>query len=125
MRVLIVDDDVRVRVGLVRLLSKRGFPTDQASSVAEARALLAEKPYEAALLDWQLSDGTGLDVCRIIRAEYPSIHVIMLTAREDGPDRLRAFDAGVDDYVVKQNVDIEEIGARLRAVSRRITQRTG
>jgi DNA-binding response OmpR family regulator len=119
MRILIVDDEVQIRVGLVRLLSKRGFPSDQASSVAEARALLGEKQYDAALLDWQLPDGTGLDVCRLIRAAYPSIHVIMLTARDESAERLRAFDAGVDDYLVKQSVDIEEIGARLRAVARR------
>jgi DNA-binding response OmpR family regulator len=119
LRILIVDDEVKIRVGLVRLLSKRGFPSDQASSVAEAKAMLAEKPYDAVLLDWQLADGTGLDVCRIIRQTYPSLHVIMLTARDESSDRLRAFDAGVDDYVVKQNVDMEEIGARLRAVARR------
>ena len=119
LRILIVDDEVKIRVGLVRLLSKRGFPSDQASSVAEAKAMLAEKPYDAALLDWQLTDGTGLDVCRVIRQIYPSMHVIMLTARDESSDRLRAFDAGVDDYVVKQNVDMEEIGARLRAVARR------
>ena len=121
LRILIVDDEVKIRVGLVRLLSKRGFPSDQASSVAEAKAMLAEKPYDAVLLDWQLSDGTGLDVCRVIRQLYPSLHVIMLTARDESSDRMRAFDAGVDDYLVKQNVDMEEIGARLRAVARRRT----
>ena len=121
LRILIVDDEVKIRVGLVRLLTKRGFPSDQASSVAEAKAMLAEKPYDAVLLDWQLSDGTGLDVCRIIRQLYPSLHVIMLTARDESSDRMRAFDAGVDDYLVKQNVDMEEIGARLRAVARRRT----
>ena len=121
LRILIVDDEVKIRVGLVRLLSKRGFPSDQASSVAEAKAMLADKPYDAVLLDWQLSDGTGLDVCRIIRQLHPSMHVIMLTARDEASDRMRAFDAGVDDYVVKQNVDMEEIGARLRAVARRRT----
>lgn len=121
LRILIVDDEVKIRVGLVRLLSKRGFPSDQASSVAEAKALLAEKPYDAVLLDWQLQDGTGLDVCRLIRQSHPAMHVIMLSARDEPSDRMRAFDAGVDDYVVKQNVDIEEIGARLRAVARRRT----
>jgi DNA-binding response OmpR family regulator len=124
MRILVVDDEVKLRVSLIRLLSKRGYASDQASSVAEARLLLAEKPYDVALLDWQLPDGTGLDVCRLIRAEYPSMHVMMLTAREESMDRLRAFDAGVDDYVVKQNVDMEEIGARLRAVARRKTPST-
>jgi DNA-binding response OmpR family regulator len=87
--------------------------------VAEARALLLERSYDAVLLDWQLPDGSGLDVCATIRARSREIHIIMLTARDSQTDRLRAFDAGVDDYVVKNDIDFEEIGARLRAVARR------
>lgn len=92
---------------------------EQAATVAEAKKLLAERAYDAVLLDWQLPDGTGLDVCKAIRASKNNdVHVIMFTGRAEHSDRLRAFDAGVDDYVVK-DVDIEEIGARLKAVARR------
>lgn len=119
MRVLIVDDEVRIRVGLVRLLARRGFTTDQAGTATEARELLSARAYDAVLLDWQLPDETGIDLCSFIRNVNPEAHVMMLTAREEPADRLRAFDAGVDDYVVKQHIDLEEIAVRLRAVARR------
>ena len=118
MRVLIVEDEVKLRVNLVRVLSRRAFTMEQAATVAEAKRLLSERPYDAVLLDWQLPDGSGLDVCTAIRATNRDVHIIMFTGRADHADRLRAFDAGVDDYVVK-DVDIEELGARLRAVARR------
>jgi DNA-binding response OmpR family regulator len=118
-RVLIIDDEIRIRVSLARVLSKRGFTMDQASTSSEARLLLAERSYDAVLLDWQLPDGAGIDLCALIRARSPAAHVIMLTARDDRIDRLRAFDAGVDDYVLKDDIDLEEIGARLRAAARR------
>lgn len=120
MRILIVDDEVRIRVSLVRVLTKRGFTMDQAATVNEARVLLAERSYDAVLLDWQLPDGDGIDLCALIRERCPTAHVIMLTGRGDRVDRLRAFDAGVDDYVLKLDIDIEEIGARLRAAARRL-----
>lgn len=119
MRVLIVDDEVRIRVGLVRVLTRRGFTMDQAGSASEAKGLLLERIYDAVLLDWQLPDETGIDLCSFIRTTHPDVHVMMLTAREEPSDRLRAFDAGIDDYVVKQHIDLEEIGVRLRAVARR------
>lgn len=119
MRILIVEDEVRLRVNLVRILSRRAFFMEQAATVAEAKALLLERSYDAVLLDWQLPDGSGLDVCTVIRARSREVHIIMLTGRDSQTDRLRAFDAGVDDYVVKNDVDFEEIGARLRAVARR------
>jgi DNA-binding response OmpR family regulator len=118
-RILIVEDEVRLRVNLVRILSRRAFVMEQAATVAEARALLLERSYDAVLLDWQLPDGSGLDVCATIRARSREVHIIMLTGRDSQTDRLRAFDAGVDDYVVKNDIDFEEIGARLRAVARR------
>jgi len=118
-RILIVEDEVRLRVNLVRVLSRRAFVMEQAATVAEAKKLFAERTYDAVLLDWQLPDGTGLDVCKAIRAsKNGDVHIIMFTGRAEHSDRLRAFDAGVDDYVVK-DVDIEEIGARLKAVARR------
>jgi len=120
MRVLIVDDEVRIRVGLVRLLARRGFTMDQAGTAAEARELLATREYDAILLDWQLPDESGVDLCAFIRSRSRFVHLVMLTAREEPSDRLRAFDAGVDDYVVKQHIDLDEIAVRLRAVMRKM-----
>jgi two-component system OmpR family response regulator len=119
LRVLIVDDEVRIRVNVARVLSKRGFLMDMAGNLAEAREMLDAQQYDAVLLDWQLPDGSGIELCPVIRAQHPMAHVLMLTARDEPRDRLRAFDAGADDYVIKQDIDFEEVGARLRAVSRR------
>jgi two-component system OmpR family response regulator len=92
---------------------------DQAANMAESTDLLNARPYDAVLLDWQLPDGSGIDLCKLIREVQPAAHIIMLTGRDEPADRLRAFDAGADDFVCKQRIDIEEIGARLRAVARR------
>jgi DNA-binding response OmpR family regulator len=123
-RILIVDDEVRIRVGIARVLTRRGFLLDQAANASETKELLNARQYDAVLLDWQLPDGSGLDLCTVIREVQPAAHVIMLTGRDDPADRLRAFDAGADDFVCKQSIDIEEIGARLRAVARRRTTPT-
>lgn len=120
-RVLMVDDEVRIRVGIARVLTRRGFLMDQAANVRETKELLSARKYDAVLLDWQLPDGNGLDLCSVIRDMQPGAHVIMLTGRDDPSDRLRAFDAGADDFVCKSDIDVEEIGARLRAVARRRT----
>ena len=119
MRILMVDDEVRIRVGIARVLTRRGFAMDQAATVHETKELLGARQYDAVLLDWQLPDGDGIDVCTAIRARSRDVHILMFTGRDEHASRLRAFDAGVDDYVVKSDVDIEEIGARLRAVARR------
>jgi len=104
---------------MVRVLSRRSFVMEQAATIAEAKKLLEERPYDAILLDWQLPDGSGLEIANMVRAQNRDVHIVMFTGRESHSDRLRAFDAGVDDYVVKHEIDIEEIGARLRAVARR------
>lgn len=92
---------------------------DQAGTAGEARELLSTRSYDAVLLDWQLPDETGIDLCAYIRTRAPETHVVMLTGRDEPTDRLRAFDAGIDDYVVKHHIDIEEVGVRLRAVARK------
>jgi len=120
-RILMVDDEVRIRVGIARVLTRRGFAMDQAATVHETKELLGARQYDAVLLDWQLPDGNGLELCGAIRDAQPGIHIIMLTGRDDPVDRLRAFDAGADDFVCKQDIDVEEIGARLRAVARKKT----
>ena len=125
LRVLIVEDELRIRIGVARVLSRRGFFMDQAGTVHDAKELLRLKQYDAVLLDWELPDGTGLDLCHFIRSSRLNVYVLMVTCRDNRSDRLRAFDAGADDYVVKQDIDIEEIGARLRAFARRLSSKAG
>ena len=77
-----------------------------------------EPAPDLVLLDWNLPDFTGLDICRRIRATGMTVPVLMLTGYDEVKDKVEALDAGVDDYLVKP-FSIEELLARLRALQRR------
>ena len=81
-------------------------------------ALRSEPGPDLVLLDWNLPDFTGLDICRRIRATGMTVPVLMLTGYDEVKDKVEALDAGVDDYLVKP-FSIEELLARLRALQRR------
>jgi two-component system OmpR family response regulator len=118
-RVLIVDDEIRIRLSVARVLSRRGFLLDMAATLAEAASHLEANVYDAILLDWQLPDGVGIEFLRVIRQRQPRTFVLIITGRDSSSDRLRAFDAGADDYVVKHDIDVEEVASRLLALERR------
>jgi two-component system response regulator RegX3 len=117
-RILIVEDDEATRYALSRALAAEGFAVDTAgdgeSGLAAARA---ESGYDVVVLDWSLPKLSGLDVCRIVRAESP-VPIIMLTARETEVDRVVGLEMGADDYVVKP-FSTKELVSRVRAQIRR------
>lgn len=119
-RILLVEDDARVREELTASLTQDGFEALQARTVGKARRLLAEEP-DLVLLDLGLPDGDGVDFCRSLRADGSSIPVIVLTARDAARDRISGLDAGADDYVVKP-FEMGEVLARIRSVLRRSRQ---
>ena len=82
-------------------------------------ALRGEPAPDLVLLDWNLPDFTGLDICRRIRSTGMTVPVLMLTGYDEVKDKVEALDAGVDDYLVKP-FSIEELLARLRALQRRV-----
>ncbi len=116
-RVLVVDDEPQILRGLRVVLRRAGFHVDVAASVAEALDALAVRPPDALVLDLILPDGTGVDVLRDLR-RWSSLPVLVLSAVGDERMKVRALDAGADDYVTKP-FGADELTARLRALLRR------
>jgi two-component system, OmpR family, response regulator MprA len=113
-----VDDEPSVRDALDRALRMDGYRVSLAADGAEALAALADSPPDAVVLDLLMPPPDGLEVCRRLRAAGDRIPVLMLTARDAVPDRVKGLDAGADDYLVKPFA-LEELSARLRALLRR------
>lgn len=118
MRILLAEDDALLGDGLRAGLRQRGFQVDWVRSGDVAERELRGQPYEAAVLDLGLPQMDGMDVLAAVRRAGICVPVLVLTARDAVPDRIRGLDAGADDYVVKP-VDLEELAARLRALVRR------
>jgi two-component system OmpR family response regulator/two-component system response regulator QseB len=118
MRILLAEDDVLLGDGLRAGLRQRGFRVDWVRSGDVAERELRGQPYEAAVLDLGLPRKDGMEVLAELRRAGISMPVLVLTARDAVPDRVRGLDAGADDYVIKP-VDLEELAARLRALVRR------
>lgn len=118
MRILLAEDDALLGDGLRAGLRQRGFQVDWVRSGDLAERELRAQPYEAAVLDLGLPQMDGMEVLATVRRAGICLPVLVLTARDAIPDRIRGLDAGADDYVVKP-VDLEELAARLRALVRR------
>jgi two-component system response regulator MprA len=117
-RILVVDDEPAVREAVDRALRLEGYDTDLARDGAEALDALAAHAPDALVLDVLMPHVDGLEVCRRLRAAGDRTPVLVLTARDGVPDRVRGLDAGADDYLVKPFA-LEELLARLRALLRR------
>lgn len=118
MRILLAEDDLLLGDGLKAGLKQLGFQVDWVRDGAAAERELRAQSYSAAVLDLGLPRKDGLDVLSAIRQSRLTIPVLVLTARDAVPDRIRGLDLGADDYVVKP-VDLNELAARLRALVRR------
>lgn len=117
MRLLLLEDDPLIGEGLRDWLTAEGHVVDWCSSLRDTLAM-ADEPFDALLVDWQLPDGSGLDWLRGRRQRGDRTPALMLTARDRVSQRIEGLDAGADDYLVKP-VAPEELSARLRAVARR------
>jgi two-component system OmpR family response regulator len=118
MRVLLVEDDVKLVRALRRGLEREGYAVDVASTGGEALSQASDADYAALILDVMLPGGDGFSVCEALRRGERWMPVLMLTARAEVGDRIRGLDAGADDYLVKP-FDFGELLARLRALIRR------
>ncbi|MDO8419981.1 MAG: winged helix-turn-helix domain-containing protein [Rubrivivax sp.] len=118
MRILLAEDDTLLGDGLRAGLRQRGFQVDWVRDGAAAERELRAEPYAAAVLDLGLPLLDGIDVLGAVRWAGVTLPVLVLTARDTVPDRVRGLDIGADDYVVKP-VDLDELAARLRALVRR------
>lgn len=118
MRILLVEDDLLLGDGLRAGLRQLGFEVDWVRRAEAAEQELRAQPYAATVLDLGLPDRDGMEVLAMARRAGIRTPVLVLTARDALPDRIRGLDAGADDYVIKP-VDLNELAARLRALVRR------
>jgi len=117
-RVLVVDDDPELREFLLGELAAEGYSGEAVASGQAALLALRQQEWDLVLLDWGLPDFCGVEVCERLRAGGSTTPVLMLTAHDDVPERVRALDAGADDYLTKP-FSIAELLARVRAQLRR------
>jgi two-component system, OmpR family, response regulator len=117
-RVLIVEDDAKLSAALRRGLRHEGLVADVAERGEDALWMAESTEFDAVLLDVMLPGMDGFETCRRLRADGVWTPIIMLTARDAVPDRVRGLDVGADDYLVKPFA-LDELLARLRALARR------
>jgi two-component system, OmpR family, KDP operon response regulator KdpE len=116
-RVLVVDDEPQIVRGLRVILTNAGYRVEEATTKQEALDSVSVRPPDALVLDLVLPDGSGIEVCEEIR-RWSQVPIVVLSAVGDEQQKVRALDAGADDYVTKP-FGSEELLARMRAVLRR------
>lgn len=126
MRLLVVEDEPDLADVIARGLRRDGHAVDVANRSVEADIKLRSAGYDLVVLDWNLPDGSGLQLCRdLVSGQLPTLEgdrprILMLTARDDVDDRVAGLDSGADDYLVKPFA-FAELSARVRSLIRRET----
>ncbi len=121
-KVLLVDDDVRLRQMLAEYLHRHGIDSEGASTAAAARRCLQRGHYDLIVLDLMLPDEDGISLCRDLRESRAAVPVIMLSAKGDDVDRIIGLEVGADDYLAKP-CNLRELVARIFTVLRRAGRR--
>jgi DNA-binding response OmpR family regulator len=116
-RILVVEDDERIRSSMRLALEEEGYDVDEAASGEEALDQFASQTPDITLIDLMLPGMDGFECCRAVRRQS-AVPIIMVTARTDTHDVVAGLEAGADDYVTKPFV-AKELGARIRALLRR------
>ena len=122
MRILLVEDDRALSLGIQHALEREGWRVDVLADGEQAAQVGLQGEHSLAILDLGLPRKSGMDVLRLWRAQGVAMPVLLLTARDDLADRVQGLDAGADDYLVKP-FDLPELLARLRALRRRAAGR--
>jgi DNA-binding response OmpR family regulator len=118
MRILVAEDDPGLRSVLVLGLEDHGYQVDAVERGDDAIDQLKFYEYDVAVIDWRMPGAEGIEVVRWARRHERPTALLMLTARDAPPDRIKGLDAGADDYLVKP-FDFGELLARVRALQRR------
>lgn len=121
MRILLVEDDIRIAKPLAEDLRHQNHVVDIATDGLEGWEYARSANYDLILLDLMLPKLDGISLCKRLRADRSHVLILMLTARDTTSDRVIGLDAGADDYLVKP-FELEELAARIRALSRRIPE---
>jgi len=117
-RILIVEDEVAIRTGLIDVFTYHGYQTAYAGEGAEGLRMALGGQYDLVLLDVMLPGMDGFRICQCIREQLPDQAVIMLTAKNDDEDIVRGLSLGADDYVSKP-FSVTQLVLRVQAVLRR------
>ncbi|WOE32428.1 MULTISPECIES: response regulator transcription factor [unclassified Acinetobacter] len=117
--ILMVEDHYELASTVYEFLEEHDFVVDHARNLTAAQTLLKQRPYHLLLLDINLPDGSGYDLCQWLRQDADlSLPVLMLTARDTLHDKLKGFHVGTDDYLVKP-FDFNELVMRIKALIKR------
>jgi DNA-binding response OmpR family regulator len=122
MRVLLVEDDPQLGDGLMVGLRQAGFAVDWVKDGVAADLALAGETFDLLVLDLGLPRLSGMDLLRRVRGRGQTLPVLILTARDATADKIAGLDSGADDYLVKP-IDLDELAARVRALTRRAAGR--
>lgn len=120
LKVLVVDDDARLRALLERYLSEQGFQVRSAANGEQMDRLLKRENFHLMILDLMLPGEDGLSICRRLRSAENMLPILMLTAKGDEIDRIVGLEVGADDYLPKP-FNPRELLARIKAILRRQT----
>lgn len=118
MRILIAEDDLNLGRGLVDLLALEGFQPLWTKDGPTALAALARQPFDFCILDVVMPGMDGFTLCRAIRADFPDLPLLFLTARGEEYEKVLGFECGADDYMVKP-FGTHELVARIKAIAKR------
>ena len=118
LKILVVDDDARLRALLQRFLEEQGYLVKAVADAEQMDRALGREIYSLMVLDLMLPGEDGLSICKRLRARENALPIIMLTAKGDDNDRISGLDAGADDYLPKP-FNPRELVARIKAVMRR------
>ena len=116
--VLLIEDTVNIAKILKYDLEQSGFSTTVFYDGNSAMQAINTIEYSVYILDWMLPDVTGIELCKLIRKNFPAVHIIMLTARSEELDKIEAFNEGADDYITKP-FSSRELIARIKAYLRK------
>ena len=117
-KIYYVEDDENIANEIVSYLNQKGYDAYSVNSMAEAKDIVKRRMPELMLIDWNLPDGTGENLCKLIRKEYPELPVIFITVKNAVNDIINAFKTGADDYITKP-FDLEILYSRINALLRR------
>jgi two-component system KDP operon response regulator KdpE len=120
-RILVVDDELAIQRALNATLTAAGYDVQVVGTCADALTQIALRPPDVVILDLLLPDGSGHDVCRDVRT-WSNVPILLVSAVGDETEKVKALDAGADDYVTKP-FGIDELLARVRAMLRRAVDR--
>ncbi len=122
MRLLVVEDDFDVAEGVSIALKRAGYQVEIAYDGLEGETAALMNSYAAILLDWMLPSKDGMAICQTLRASGIATPILMMTARDEVPDRVAGLNSGADDYLGKP-FDVDELLARVQALIRRDSPR--